>query len=1334
MKHKYSCLTYYILILLFAIPLNVLSQEHPSKDFKEASFIENKGQWGEAPLYRATFHGGYAYLEEGKITYVAQDMEEKSDFFSIKHNPQKYKNKPGPDPEISHHAYQVNFKGSNKDAKVIPSEKADDYANFFLGDDPSKWARNVKKYHTVTYRNLYPGINMKFHKNAQNLKYTFIVQSGADVNDIKAEYQATEHLKLQDGQLVIETSVQDVMEIKPYAFQIINGDTVDIECNYKITNDVVSYQFPKGYNHDQKLYIDPTLVFSTFTGSTSDNWGYTATYDSEGYAYGGGIVFGSGYPTTLGAYDVNYSGGTIDIVITKFDTTGTKLIYSTYLGGSSVELPHSLICNSYDDLLLYGTTSSTDFPTTSGVIDPTFSGGTPVQFLNVINFNNGSDIVVSKLSNDGTSLMASTYVGGAGNDGLNTSSSLNYNYADEVRGEIMVDENDNVFVATSTNSQNFPMAGNGYQQSNKGGQDAVIFKTTTYLDGLIWSTYLGGSKDDAAYNTMVTEDFKIYVAGGTESKDFPVTLGAYSMNYNGGQADGFVSLLNINGDKLLASTYYGSSAYDQIYFVEQDLDQSVYVLGQTGASGGTFIDNVNWSQTSGGQFISKFNNVLAGRTWSTAFGNPGSSGPDISPTSFMIDYCKNIYIAGWGGGLNGFGGTSGLPVTANAFQTTTDNKDYYFMVLDKNAKNLQYATFFGGSQSIGEHVDGGTSRFSKKGAIYQAICSGCGGYSDLPTTSGAWSNTNNSNNCNLAVVKFKFDVKAVIADYEKPYSGCVPYTVHFKNHSYSSGNNTYYLWDFDDGDTAMQYSPSHTFTQSGTYTVTLKVVDSTSCNIADSVKYDILVLDDKNDTLPVKKPCRGDSTKIGIKPLGNPQIVYNWSPVVYKPGTLFMDTSNISKSQTKVLPRNDTTFYLKINNGACVDSLVQYVDVIDIKADAGPDKFLCDSMVTLKGKGSGDDSLMFIWSENGTFTDTLNKNIYDGTLNYKLKNPGNLYLKVTNGDCKDIDSVYLDYKINLTDSVKGPTCHGDCDGYIKVNAAGGIPPYNFYWSNGDTGNDLTNLCGGSYTVTVYDSDSCLMLQTVNIPEPQPLEENITTQNAPCEEVCIGEAMANPTGGTAPYTYQWNNGQKSDTISNLCPGTFKVTITDAHKCVSEDTVVIEDMSQYVNFEAHAKNDTIFEGESTTIYTKDTANYTYRWQPAKGLSNPMSHSTKASPDETTTYVVTIEDSYGCVYKDTVTVHVKPVTCGEPYIFVPNAFTPDNDGKNDVLYVRTKYAKEIKFVVYNRWGEKVFKTEDVNKGWDGTIDGKKAEPGVYSYYLYVLCYTDEVYEDNGNITLIR
>ena len=201
---------------------------------------------------------------------------------------------------------------------------------------------------------------------------------------------------------------------KPYAYQEIDGKKVTIQCNYQLDGNTVSFEFPKGYNERYPLVIDPTVVAATLSGTTiNENFGHSATFDFSGNIYVGAQSFGSGYPTTLGAFQRNFGGGEVDIAVSKYNTSGTQLIYASYIGGNGRDLPHSLITDFDEQLYIYGSSNSVNYPTTSNAVQPNAGGE--------------MDIVISILNADGTSLVGSTYIGGSGNDGLNASE-INFSY------------------------------------------------------------------------------------------------------------------------------------------------------------------------------------------------------------------------------------------------------------------------------------------------------------------------------------------------------------------------------------------------------------------------------------------------------------------------------------------------------------------------------------------------------------------------------------------------------------------------------------------------------------------------------------------------------------------------------------------------------------------------------------------------------------------------------------------------------------------------------------------------------------------------------------------
>lgn len=796
----------------------------------DLQYVANDGQWQENIAFAADLPGGRIFLEKQCFTW---NFTNSNAFSSHKHDPQFdlhtfiYRS----------HAFRTWFMDANPDVQVRGDAAYDTYDNFFLGNDPSRWRGGVPVYKGVIYSDLYPGIDMHVYGDNAQVTYDFIVSPYADCGNIRLYYEGLSSIALKDGNLLLGTTLNSIMEQKPYAYQVISGEKVPVPCQFVLQGDTVSFAFPEHFNPAYALIIDPaTLIFSSFTGSTSDNWGYSATYDSEGNEYGAGIVFGVGYPTTVGAFETSYHPGAIyysaDVSVSKFSPDGTSLIYSTYLGGSNEDLPYSLIVDDAGELIVYGSSGSSDFPVSGTAFDNSFGGGSEVTIDYVLDFSSGSDGFITKFNSDGTGIIGSSYIGGSADDAINNGTTA-YNYGDHARGDVSVDDAGNIFIVSCTYSSDLPSTPGVFQPAPGGGEDGFVARCNSDLSALIWCSYLGGSASDGAYSLRRMADGNIVICGGTASTDFPVTPDAWQNTYNGGTDDGFVTIISPDASTVLHSTYVGTDQYDQTFLVELGDDNSIYITGQS--TGAFPVVGAVYENPGSSQYITRLDSTLSTVYFSTVFGT-GSSTVNISPTALLVDTCRRIYVAGWGGYVNQLfnpstGSVTGMPITADAFQSTTDGNDFYFMVLEKNASSLLYGTFFGGPVSA-EHVDGGTSRFDRKGVIYEAICAGCGGNDDLPTTTGVVSNTNNSSNCNLGVMKFQFDIPSTQAAFDAtPLEGCEPVTVSFNN---TSTGALYYAWDLGNGTQTTTEDPSATYSTPGAYIVQLVALDSNSCNVADT--------------------------------------------------------------------------------------------------------------------------------------------------------------------------------------------------------------------------------------------------------------------------------------------------------------------------------------------------------------------------------------------------------------------------------------------------------------------------------------------------------------------
>lgn len=828
-------------------------------------FIENKNQWPEQIHFSARVPGGRMFIQPQGFGYYFLDEPRLQQLHEQSHNGLNESDGNPGDQMIDGQFVSVNFINSNNNSTPIPFGKSTEYYNYFLSADTCSWGVNAYAFEGFIYSSLYAGIDMKVYSSGINVKYDFIAAPGSDISQILLEYKGADGLEIDPtGDLTVKTSLGNIVEKKPLAFQFIDGKKVFVACKYNLKGNRLSFSFPEGYDPCYELIIDPLLIFSTYSGSTADNWGSTATPGENGNLYSAGVTnllnAGGTFPATSGSFQVNY-GGIYDVGILKYDSTGQHLLYATYLGGTDTESAHSLVVNSKQELIVLGTTGSADFPTTLTAIDRSFNGGTVVNGV-VVPYTNGTDIFVARIGQNGNQLLASTLMGGSQNDGLSPlHGALEKNYGDQLRGDVITDEDDNIYISTVTSSSDFPTVNGIDEVYNGGPTDALITKLNTELTEIVWATFLGGSGTDGSLTLKFDKSGNIFIAGGTNSTDFPVSPGAYQTQL-AGDADGWIANITQDGTAIVSSTFTGTPSYDQIYFLDLNENDEVYVYGQT--AGDFPVTTGVYHNPNSGQFIQKFNSSLTNLIFSTVFGS-GRGTPDISPTAFLVNECNNLYLAGWGGVVNiqtshWQSNTLGMPITDDAFQKTTSGSDFYFMVLTDDASELLYGTYLGGTQSR-THVDGGTSRFDKGGVVYHAVCSGCAAFnatgsptSDFPMTSGAWSMTNNSGNCNNAA--FKFDLSSLKArlqsnsvklDMPGLDKLCIPDKIVFQNLSIGG---EIFEWDLGDGTRITKTDTSmilHEYTATGIYTVWLKAIDRGTCKGVDSIsiKVNVFIADTK---------------------------------------------------------------------------------------------------------------------------------------------------------------------------------------------------------------------------------------------------------------------------------------------------------------------------------------------------------------------------------------------------------------------------------------------------------------------------------------------------------
>jgi gliding motility-associated-like protein len=999
-----------------------------------------------------------------------------------------------------------------------------------------------------------------------------------------------------------------------------------------------------------------------------------------------------------------------DVGITKFNATGNNLLYSIYFGGSGNETPHSIVAGPTGELYVYGVTCSPNFPTTTGAYDGTFNGG-PTEVENSLTFN-GSDIYLSRFSTNGSNLLASTYIGGSGTDGLNLNS-LHYNYGDQFRGEIILDWAGNVLISSTTASMNFPTTAGSFSNVLNGLQDAVVCKFNNTLTNLLWGTFFGGIGEESGNSIDISPNGTTYLAGGSTSPSFPGVSSGNDLSNNGGLSDGYLARINTGTGSVLSATFLGIGEYDQAYFVRSDPSNSVYVYGQTESA---------WPITPGcvgtpnsGQFIRKYDTNLQNITWTTQFG-AGTGHVEISPTAFLISDCYEIYVAGWGGTLNANSSvsqathstTNGFLVTPNAYQSATNGSNFYLSVFSQNAQSVTYGTFMGGLTGSSNHVDGGTSRFDKNGRIYHAVCGACGGNNfGFTSTPGSWSPQNPSPNCNMAVFKFELSTLNAVISQPSPLI-CIPQPVVFGNNSVN-GND--YLWIFGDNTTSTQFQPTHFYNAPGIYNVTLIVSDSSNCYVPDTAVIQVNIGDFQGGvTLPSTAICPG--TPYPLDAFGGAN--YLWSPANL--------VSNPNLPNPIATIQSNTIFTVIISDSCGADTLQVPLNVVPISLTVSNDTSLCiGGSAPLIAAGNG----TLQWSPS-TSLNTAQGNLViatpDSTTSYvvSLTSPEGCL-------ATDTTTVYVYYNPPVSDL---PDTVILCQGTSVVLSVTGASTYS--WSPNQ---NISTLVGPQVTIwpdsNMYYycsfTNACgTLLDSVyaNI-----LQANITAGNDTI--ICpheIAHLWAN--GGQnyiwSPSTFIVNQAGNQVWVKPATSTLFQVGGIDVNGC--KDTAYVEVVLHPLPTILINNNVQAFYGDQIELNAQGNSPGTYVWSPSEFLSCINCPNPIATPEQDYTYFVSFTDLNGCSTDAQVNISYDPV------IYVPNAFIPDGNGRNDLFGVYGGNIKSMEMLIFNRWGELICTLNSMQEKWDGTYDGNPCPDGTYTWKLKYTDKQERKYALTGHVILLR
>lgn len=347
---------------------------------------------------------------------------------------------------------------------------------------------------------------------------------------------------------------------------------------------------------------------------------------------------------------------------------------------------------------------------------------------------------------------------------------------------------------------------------------------------------------------------------------------------------------------------------------------------------------------------------------------------------------------------------------------------------------------------------------------------------------------------------------------------------------------------------------------------------------------------------------------------------------------------------------------------------------------------------------------------------------------------GNYSATITDGNGCNItqtNTVLEPTQLTVSLAVNGIPCNTDTDADITSTTSGGTPGYTFVWSNASISPDVNGVGEGTYTLTVTDLNSCSVSESAVVTIPPAIGYTLAIEDVSCFGFNDGYVQLNSFGGTGNLSATWAGGEYPDnSFSGIAPGNYNIVLSDDNGC---DTSIAITITEPLPISIDVLPiDTLRIGLVDTLETNVVTNpgsVSYYWEPSESLDCDICPSTEVEVYWDTRYVVTL-DNNGCQTTDTVWVYVN----SEHILYIPNAFSPNGDGINDEYYVYAEGVKRVVWSVFDRWGEIVFTSADIDTGWDGTMKGKKLQPGVFviSVYIEFLDLTSERHQQS--IVLLR
>ena len=1139
-----------------------------AKDYDSSTmplvFRENFGQWDKEILFKGSSSSANVFFTKtGMVVAHTRTIKKSSSEKTVQEN--LY--------------WKINFEGISKDVKVEPASLASSYTNYLIGT-PDKHRTNIPDYNELQYESVYNGIDLHYYSYKGELKYDFILSPGANIEDIRLNAEGISAMTInQNGELEITHEWGTVLERKPYSYQEIEGEKVEVDIRYEIKKkNTYGYKVYGKYDPTKKIIIDPlSIIWSTYVGGNNTSvsgFQYDIALDAEGNTFGTGY-YPSSFPTSMGTFDNTFNGGTGDVFVYKMSYDGGSLIYSTYVGGNDNDQGMAIAVSKNGEACVAGFTFTepSGFPTTKIF-------GTMVS---------SSNAFVFKLNGSGTGLVYSILIGA--ND---MESAL----------DLAITSNDEVIFVGETKSASFPMASASYDNSYNGGiYDGFYVLLNGAGNAVLSSGFLGGAHEDRATGVSVDDAGNIYITGYTGSPDFPTSSGAYDNSHNG-NLDAFVVKLDPTGTALQYSTFIGG-AYD-------DAARAIDVTpeGEAVITGYTF--SPTYPKTSGGSYkglqdviLTRFNTSGSALIYSKTF---GGSHNDIG-TSVLVDAWKNVYVVGTFQSTDAkdlgsimlpkaernSGNMKITPTVPNLLNGTYN----VFLTILCDQGTVDQSAFIGGTKD-----DYNTPSISAKNK--KRVCDFMVGFttrsSDLATTFGAFQIHKDNGPITDQPALYKFMVqKDTTIGLQIPIKVCGPHTYHLCDtllqasyctpvptltttcQNYSLPNALGYF-----SITYKYESPA----KCSTYVLTTvyEYVDTTKAyilpaSICAGQTATLIALDDHGNKFPnppldpsiyvqfhwsnggngpttsVSNPGKywltttnicgfPFSDTITVKTIDKPKIDLGPDRTMCFPGITVLNALNANdtlptsyvwtplnqKTDTIHASQPGTYCVAKTNQCGTVNDCINVNGIFAPKVALGNDTSLCNGTpITLD---AGNPGAVYLWSPGGQTAQTIT-----------VSSPGSYSVTVTNSCGTGNDQINVSLVATPPNVTLGPDLLLCSPGNLPRTLDAGNPGSNYYWSNGSTNQTISASSGGQYFVTV--TNGCGMDQdTLNITAPPALGLNLGPDTTLCYLATLTLNAGNPGA-----TYLWSpGGETTQTKTVSTSGNYSVTVTNACGSASDNILV------------------------------------------------------------------------------------------------------------------------------------------------------------------------------------